>query len=263
MDNILPIFSTHASLGSAILTSEYADGDKDRDELKDTAPISVITIAKRYDVKNTFICDSSISLFIQCYENFKKIGRNFTWGLRLNICNDANQKTEESIKTESKVIIWMNNSDAYKDIIKIYTKAHTKDNYYIPRTDWPSLNKLWTKNLSLSIPFYGGFFHRNMLMGYCSLPEFGSIEPSFQINKMGLPFDDILENYIVPYAKDNRFEIINTHPVYYYKKKDFDAMTVFKCINKRNKFDCPNIDYWSSDNFCYESYLEKTGGKLL
>lgn len=257
VDNILPIFSTHASIGSAILTSESES------EIKETAPVSVLAISQKYDIKNTFICDSSMSLFIQCYENFKKIGRNFTWGLRLNICNDAEQKTEESIKTESKVTIWMNNSEAYKDIIKIYTKAHTKDNYYIPRTDWSSLNKLWTKNLSLSIPFYGGFLHKNMLMGYYSLPEFGSIEPSFQINKMGLPFDDILESYVAPYAKDNRYEIINTHPVYYYKKNDFDAMTVFKCINKRNKFDSPNIDYWSSDNFCYESYLEKTGGILL
>lgn len=252
-DSILPIFSTHASIGSSILTSEYDGKKADIDEL---SPVSVIDIANQYNIENTYIADSSISLFIQCCENFKKAGRKFTWGLKLAICNDAKDKSEESLKTESKVIIWMKNSDSYKDLVKIYTKAHVDDFYYRGRTDWPTLKSLWSDNLLLSIPFYGGFIHNNFFHGHSSLPDFNFTSPYFFINKMGMPYDSMLESLIVDYTKANKIKSCKTHPVYYYKENDFDAYCVFRCIHDREKFGSPNINNFFSNKFSFESYLK-------
>lgn len=257
MNNITPIFSTHASLGGSILTSE------DENVINDNSPVSVFAIAKKYNLPKIIIADSSISLYFQCYENSLKHNIPYIWGLKLNICNDAADKSDNSIKTESKVIIWLKNSFAYKDIIKIYTKSHTEDFYYRPRTDWKTLNNFWTENLSLSIPFYGGFFHNNFFKCHCSLPEIENLNPSFLINKMNLPFDNILEDKIRFYAKDNCYEIINTHPIYYYKESDFKAYTVFRCIHNREKFESPNIDNFSSNQFSFESYLNRIGEKII
>lgn len=245
----IPIFSTHASLGGSILTSDFSE------EIEETSPVSVIAIAKKYNLKKLYIVDNSMSLFIQCYENCKKLGTDLVWGFKANICNDSSVKNEKSIKTESKVIIWLNNSAAYKDIVKLYTKCHVGDFYYHARTDWKTLQNMWSDNFTLSIPFYNGFFHKNFFYGYSCMPEFSSIKPNFLINKMGMPYDDFLEEKIKFYTKDNQYETFNTHPVYYYKESDFAAYTVFKCIHNREKFESPNMDNFFSNQFSFETYL--------
>ena len=159
------------------------------------------------------------------------------------------------MKTESKVIIWGLNSEAYKDLVKIATFAECKGFYYIPRIDWNYLNEIYSSNLLVSIPFYDSFLHKNTMNFSRCIPKFVNFNPVLEVSSLGLPFDSIIKNKINEYNESNKYQVMNTHPIYYYKYDDFLAYSVYRCINKRSAMDCPNLEHFSSNEFCFESYL--------
>ena len=76
-----------------------------------------------------------------------------------------------------------------------------------------------------------------------------------------LPFDNILKNTILEYAKINNCEILNTHQIYFNKTNDAEAYQVFRLITNRNNYGSssieePNLDHFSSKYFSFESFLE-------
>ena len=192
MDNLelLPIFVSNFSLGRSILTL-----DEPEDEIDISKPISIFSIAQKYDLKTIFLRDSSFSGFIRFYKGCQELNIQGIFGIKLVICNDTAKKDDESRKTESVVTIWMKNSDAYKDLLKIYSKSHTENFYYYGRYSWNELVENWGDNLILSVDWYNGFLSRNLLENYQCVPNFGQIKPYFEYSLMGLPFDFLLENF--------------------------------------------------------------------
>lgn len=270
MSNILPIFTSHYSFGRSILTldkPEYiVDGKtvqiRNPEDIRDDRPTPIIGIARAFKLNEIFLIDNNFSGFIEAYKNSKDNNIQLNFGLKLIVCNNINDKSDESKKTESKVIIWMKNSEGYKDLIKIYSKAATEGFYYIPRISWDLINEMFTENLSLSIPQYDSFLHKNLLHNCNCIPKFNKVIPNIFISQMELPFDDIIKNAHITYAKDNNLDIIETNPIYYYKSEDFKAYCVFRAINKRGTFTNPNIEYFCSDGFSFESYWNRKGNKI-
>ena len=176
------------------------------------------------------------------------------------ICNDMKDQSEASFSSECKVIIFIKNSSGYNDLCEIYSKSYTDGFYYIPRLDWKTLCKMWTDNLILVIPFYDGFLHVNLLKNGNCLPKF-PMKPIFCLENHKLPFDNILKNTILEYAKINNCEILNTHQIYFNKTNDAEAYQVFRLITNRNNYGSssieePNLDHFSSKYFSFESFLE-------
>lgn len=249
--DILPIFTSHFSLGLATLTLEKPE------EIDDNKPISIFSIAKKYKLSDIYLVENNFSGFIEAYKNSKDNKINLRFGLSLVICNDLNDKSEPSFKTESKIIIWMKNSEAYKDLIRISSKASTDGFYYVPRLDWKTLKEMWTNNLFLSIPSYSSFLHNNLLKGYECVPDFGNIKPNIFISKMNLPFDFLIEKSHRKYAENNNLDIIECHPVRFYSSKQLDSYICFKTIHNRSTMSKPQFDNFASRDFCWESYLNK------
>jgi DNA polymerase III alpha subunit len=249
--NILPIFSSHFSLGKSTLTLEKPE------PIEDNKPISIFSIAKENKLTEIYLVENNFSGFIQAYKTSKDNKINLKFGLKLVICNDLADKSEASFKTESKVIIWMKNSDAYKDLIRIYSKAATDGFYYLPRLDWKHLQEMFTNNLILSIPSYGSFLHNNLLKGYECVPDFGKLKYNIMYSRMSLPFDFLIEENHKNYAKNNNIEILETHPIYFYSLKQLDSYICFKAIHKRGQFSAPKIDNHGSSDFCWENYKNK------
>lgn len=258
MDNIIPCFSSHFSLGRSILTL-----DDPEDEIDISKPISIFSIAKKYDLKTIFLRDSSFSGFIRFYKGCQELDIQEIFGIKLVICNDTTKKDDESRKTESVVTIWMKNSDAYKDLLKIYSKSHTEDFYYYGRFSWNELVEFWTDNLILSVDWYNGFLARNLLENYQCIPNFGLIKPYFEYSLMGLPFDHLIEKVTNEYIKNNEFEKLNVHPVLYYKNEDFKQYLLFRCINNRSTFNKPQLDHMSFDAFSFQEFSVKNNIKFL
>lgn len=251
MNNIIPIFSSHFSIGSSILTLE------DSDKIIENKPISIIAIAKEYKLKDIFLCEKTMSGFVEAYTNFKKNDLNLRFGLKLTVCNDINKKDEESTKTESNIIIWLKNSEGYKDLLKIYSKAFTDGFYYTGRIDWNHLNKMWTKNLNLCIPYFSSFLHNNLFKGHKSLPDFTQIKPTILLTNINLPFDELLREKTEEYIKINKFDSLEYHPIYYFKNNDFKVFQVYSCIHNRSSFDKPNLEHLASNQFSFETYQKR------
>lgn len=258
MDNIISYFSSHFSLGRSILTL-----DEPEDEIDISKPVSIFSIAKKYDLKTFFLRDSSFSGFIRFYKGCQELDIQGIFGIKLVICNDTIKKDDESRKTESVVTIWMKNSDSYKDLLRIYSKSHTEDFYYYGRSDWKTIINNWTDNLILSVDFYNGFTARNLLENHQCIPNFGQIKPFFEYSLMSLPFDSLIEKATDEYIKNNGFEKLNIHPILYYDYDSFKSFQVFRSINNRSFFTSPNIDFLSSPNFCWENYCKMQEIKFI
>ncbi len=255
MNNIISLFTSDASISKSILTTDEAE-----DKIDENKPVSIFSIAKIHNIDPIFIVESSFVSFISSYKNAQKLNKQLIFGIKFKIVQDSKLKTEESFLTESSVIVWMKNSDGYKDLIKLYSAIHADESnfYYYPRGNWKLLQDFWTDNLSMSIPFYGGFISKNVLnYGHHAVPDFGSIRPNFILEEHELPFDGILTQKITNYCRENKYDIIEGHSIYYYKDKDVFPMQIMRCINNRSTFDCPNLNHFSSNKFSFESWRER------
>lgn len=246
---MLPIFRSHYSIGSSILTL-----DPPEDEIKDNAPVSVFSIAKKHGLKNIFLCEKSMGGFVEAYKNAEKYGFNLRYGIEMFCCADMNDKSEASLKTEHKIQVWLKSTDSYSRFCKLVTAANTEGFYYVPRIDEKSLEGLLDANMSITIPFYDSFISQNLLtFGECAF-DCAKFDPVFFLEKNNLPFEPIIEKGLSPYLE--QYKSMKTKTVLYYKKEHIAAFLALKCKCNRSTFSRPNFDHFSSDEFCFESYLE-------
>jgi DNA polymerase III alpha subunit len=73
-----------------------------------------------------------------------------------------------------------------------------------------------------------------------------------------LPFDNLIKTKIETYSKENKIELLNTKSIYYKNYNDFKSYLTFRCINNRTTLNKPELNHMSSNEFCFESFKEKT-----
>tara|TARA_Y100000310_G_scaffold3961_1_gene4860 strand:- start:300 stop:1055 length:756 start_codon:yes stop_codon:yes gene_type:complete len=248
---VIPLFKSHYSLGRSILT---LSSENDLDE---EGPDSIIDICKDNNLKEMLLVEDSMTGFFQAYVNSKEENLKLIFGLRLSICSDMYEKSEDSFDSLSKYVIFCRNTQAYKDLIKIHDLAAKEGFYYYPRIDFKNLKKLWTKNLKLCVPFYDSFIYNNILLGKSCIPEFDFADPvTFFTEDNGLPFDNLLLDGVMSFLQNGKQETIKAKSIFYKNKKDFKSYLTFRCINNRSTLDKPNLDHMTSDEFSFESWKE-------
>ncbi|MBC8395057.1 MAG: PHP domain-containing protein, partial [Bacteroidetes bacterium] len=158
----------------------------------------------------------------------------------------------------SKYIIFCKNTNGYKRLIKISTKAAREGFYYVPRIDFKNLESLWSdEDLILCAPFYDSFLYKNTLENSICAPEFTFTKPTLFLEDNNVPFDEVLKNKVLSYAEVNSFDTQQVKSIFYENKDDFKAYLTFRCINNRSTLNKPNLDHMCSDEFCFESWREK------
>lgn len=247
MDRI-GLFKSHYSVGKSILTLEKPA------PLDTSGPVSIFSIAKEYKLPQITIVDDSLSGFLQAYTYAKDLKIKLIFGLRITVCEDITDKSEASLKKNSKIIIFPKTSKGYKTLIKLSTKASTEGFYYEPRLDYRLLNDNYSDDLLVAIPFYDSFLYNNTLRSHLCVPDFTSFNPIFFVEDNNLPTDNLLEAKVNHYAKD-KYQIQKTQSLFYHKKEDFLAYLTFRCINNRTTLNKPNLDHMASDTFCVEHWL--------
>ncbi len=258
MSNILPIFTSDYSLRSIVTL------DPPEEEINNLAPVSIFSIAAKHSLEKIVLIERTFSSFIKFYKGCNVAQKHGIFGVKICVCADTKQKDEESFKTESDVIILMNNSAAYKDLIRLYSKSYEENNfYYINRLDWTQLNSLWTNNLSLVIPFYDSFLHNNLLKMSQVIPTF-PVEPYYRYENHNLPFDFLIQEAIDKFVVD-KSKILKTHQIYYYRDADVLAYQTYRIATNRREnsntsINMPNLDHFSSNQFSFESYERLNNG---
>lgn len=244
--NVIPLFKSHYSIGRSILTLENK-------ETGDGYPDSIIQICKENKLKELYLVEDNMSSFLEAYTNCKINNIKLNYGLRLSITDSIEDKNEESLLKTSKIIIFAKNSQGYQALIKLFSIASKSGFYRFPRLDYKNLLLNFNENLILAIPFYDSFIFNNSLKNYICIPEFGEIKPVLFIEDNDLPFDDLVKQKVLLYAKENKLEVYKAKSIYYHKKDDFKAYLTFRCINNRNTLDRPELNHMSSNEFCFQS----------
>lgn len=255
--NIIPLFSTASSRKEGgIFTVEKA-GEKLKQK-KTRGPVSLCDLAKEENLKRLHLVSSNWIDFMSAHKNLKEIGCDLHFGLKLVICDDMNDKSEASFKTESKVIIWLagDGDTDYERLINIFTRAANEGFYYVPRLDWKTLCEMWRDNLLLSLPFYSSFLAKNTL-------TFSSIAPTLPVTPLVLrevgqqiPFDFLLESTIEKYAKATSAQIQDVKTIYYKEREDAKPWQVWREILERTTHAKPNMEHCCSREFSWASFKE-------
>lgn len=257
-NNLIAIFRTHYSLGNVLTCDEPTEN------IDISKSISILTIAKVYNLPEIFVNETFPSGFIELQKNIEQLNKKLCYGLTFTICNDVEKKDEESLKTQSKIRVWMKNSQAKKSLDKIFTTAAIKYFYYKPRLSTKVLLDLWDNNLLLTLPFYSNFLSQNTLnYDYQALPNFDSLKPIFEISPIGLPFDTLLKEKIQKYTQKNNLEVLDTLPIYYYSKNCFRTFIINRCIQERSTFNKPEVNFLSSENCAWEQYCFLTNKSFI
>jgi DNA polymerase-3 subunit alpha len=243
---MIPLFKSHYSLGRSILTLE----DKlERDEYPD----SIIQIAKENKLSEIFLVEDNMSSFLEAYTNTKNNNIKLNYGLRVSVTENISDKTDESRLKNSKFILFFKNKKGYELLTKLFSIAAKDGFYYEPRLDYSTIEKNWTEDLILAIPFYDSFIFNNTLKNTICVPQLNFTKPIAFIEDNDLPFDLIVKEKMLCFSEKNDLEVFNTKSIYYNSKKDFKTYLTFRCINNRSILNKPELDHMTSNEFCFES----------
>lgn len=235
--NIIPFFTSTYSLHKSVLTLDKIKKEKS----KLAGASSIIEICKNNEIEDVYLVDTRMSGYLEAYENCQEEGLNLRFGLELAV-------GEEKDKFH-KVIIFIHNYQGYKDLLKINNKAFTEFNGVCSEK---LLKEFWTDNLSLVIPFYDSYLHKNITELVNFVPRFSFTQPYYCWEDHELPIDQFIQKRLEQGDK----KIIKTHRIYYETAADFDAYLVNRCIHKRATLEMPNIDGMGSKQFSLESWKE-------
>ena len=120
----LPIFRSNYSLTSILTLDQY----KKTVDRKANRADSIFNICSDLGLKDVFIADNNLSGLVEAYENASDAGLNLRFGYRVTVCENIEDKTEASKKTESKLILFAK-KDSFIDLIKLHNIS-TSDGFY-------------------------------------------------------------------------------------------------------------------------------------
>ena len=256
--NIIPIWTSHYSIGNSILTLDNPPPKDKPEEIESylKGPKSIIQLCDENKINPFFLVENNMSGFVKAYKNSKENNLQLRFGLKMVVCNDITNKSTDSLKTEHKVIVFIKNSRGYKQLIKIYSEAATKGFYYRPRIDCTTLEKFWKKSdLLLVHPFYYSFLHRNLLYFSACQPNYNFADNIFIIEENDLPFNYLIENAVNKFCNGKKLKV-NAQTIYYEKPEDFKAYISYKAIHNRQTLDAPNEDHFGSSQFNLKRWKE-------
>jgi DNA polymerase III alpha subunit len=252
---MIPLFKSDFSIGKSILTLNT--------ETREGGPASLLDLAVSSGLEEVVLVEDSLTGFLKAKKNTEELGLQLIFGLRLNACDDASKEPPKGgDPSVHKIIIFARTGEGCILLNKIYSFAFTKGG---GRVDCAFLKEVWdTDALQLVIPFYDSFIFNNLFHFSSCLMDFNFASPTFFIEDNLLPLDYLAQEKVMEYCNKEGHPYENTKSIYYNKRADFSAYQTYKCICKRSSFgrgstlEKPNLDHCGSNEFCFESWHEKT-----
>jgi len=254
MYNVLPLFKSHFSLGKSILTLEKPTG-------KDGYPVSIFELLKKNSLNTLVLVEDCISGLLQASRVAEEQHMNLVFGIRFQVCADAQQKDENILKTRARYIVFAKNSQGYSTLVKMWSYAAKEGFYYTPCIDLKTLKALWNDNVVMAVPFYDSFLYLNAFCSHVHVPELTAFQPlTFFLENNGLPFDDLLEENVKSYCQSNGHDIVSAQSIFYAAPEDYLAYVAFRCLHNRGPaqkctLERPELDHMNSDEFNFQKWL--------
>lgn len=248
----LPVFTSHFSIGQSLLTLEEPG------KAKAGGAVSVFDLAKEAGLREVVLVDERPDGFVAAYKTASKLGAKLCFGLKLVVCANADDKSDASLRTESKVVVFARDTQGYHDLVRIWNRAATTGYYYQPRTCYAWLREQWSSHLLLALPYFSSFIARNTLTFDAIVPDLPIMPWVFKEVESELPFARLIDGAIDRYAQDNGAPVVETKSIYYPDTASFKAYMVLRAIANRSTFARPKIDHLSSSTFSWEAFMRLT-----
>ena len=247
---MIPIFTSHFSIGKSILTLDHPSKTKER------SADSIFSIAQDNDLQSVVLVDSALTGFLQAHAVAKDLGIKLIFGLKINMRPKESNNGENG---SHKIIVFAKNAQGCKLLNKIYSAAFTEQDGFM---DPKNLEELWSeRDLKLAIPFYDSFIFNNTMTFNNCIPDFRFTSPTFFIESNSLPFDNLIEKRVKDYVAPHGYKTEIVKSIFYKSRNDVEALQTYKCICGRQfqskSLTKPNLDHFGSDEFCMEALLEK------
>ena len=258
MYSVLPLWKSHYSLGRSILTLEKPADKKSKKYKEGQYSSSIFDILIDNKLDTLVLVEDNMSGLLQASQQCLDSKIKLVFGLRIDVCEDLNQKDEASLIKRAKYIVFARNPRAYQTLIKISSIAAKDGFYYSPCIDFKTLSKLWTKDLMLAVPFYDSFLYLNTFCAHLHVPDFNFTKPVFLEEANDLPFDEALQERMRDYCR-GKFDVLPAQSIFYKSPEDFPAYVAFRCIhnrgsNQKSTLDKPELDHMSSDTFNFNRW---------
>ena len=155
----------------------------------------------------------------------------------------------------SKLVFFAKNNEGIKSLKLLYSNASLSDNNSLVLSQYSEED---FKNLQVAVPFYDSYIYENLFHFGMSSIDLSSIDHSFFVEDNDHPFDFQIKRAIEGLSENT----LKVKSIYYEKKEDFHAFQMYKSVCSRKQgrpptFSNPNINHFCSEEFCWESYLER------
>lgn len=250
--SLIPLFKSTYSLKSILTLEKPGNSSPEGAD-------SIFDIAKENNLSEIFLLENSMIGFKKAHELSKELGIQLIFGVVFDMCN--NRMDEDKKSSAHKVNIFAKNDEGCKELMKIYSLAHTESEGFL---DCETLRQKWSDNLLLCVPFYDSFIHNNALFFKNCLPDFSFTSAIMFLEDNDLPIDLPIREKVNIFAVQNDLMTQDTKTIYYKNRDDADAFITYKiCTNrqggKAQTLDRPELAGMSSREFCFQSFLEKCG----
>lgn len=244
---MLYLFKTHYSIGRGIIQVNEYDSSKTRNCL-DLANLCV-----KHGISQCFVVDDSVAGILPIYNSLLSAGVSLVFGYRVSFVTDASDTSEDSNTSNHKNILFAKDKNDYESLIQLSSEANCEYFHKYPRIDYNIFHRKYS-NLTLAVPFYDSFLHKNSMSNGQCIPDFRDADVSVFVEDNNLPFDAPLRRLAESYASGNRVEVVETQTVYYEKTSDVMAYQARRLMNrsggKSGTFQKPELSHFSSDQFC-------------
>jgi DNA polymerase III alpha subunit len=230
-----PLFKTQYSIGKSILNVD-----------------DVVDIAQYNSLKEVVCVEDSFYGFRSLKQKLSEEKLKFIFGIRLPVV----QNSKDTDLRPSKLVFFAKNNNGISKLRSLYTEAFTSEFGCVSLSNY---DKSFFENVRVVVPFYDSFIYNNLFhFGLCEL-SLEDIEHEYLIEDNNHPFDFQIKRVINSLG----VKTSNAKSIYYRNKEDFHAFQMHKAVCSRTmgrspKFSNPNLDHFCSDDFCWESYKEKT-----
>jgi len=237
---MIPLFKSQFSIGKSILTID-----------------DIVDIAKNKSLEEVVCVEDSFFGFRSLKSKLSEAGIKFIFGIRLSVVQDSN----DSDLRPSKLVFFAKNNDGVKALRSLYTSAHTSDSGSLSLADY---KKSFFKDIKVAVPFYDSYIYNNIFMFGLSELCLSGIEHTYFVEENNHPFDFQIKRVMDSLG----VETTQCKSIYYKNKEDFHAFQMHKAICNRRMgrsptFSSPNLNDFASDEFSFESYLEKNQKEVI
>lgn len=244
---MIPLWTSRYSISKSIL-----DVSEKLDHIEGGAD-NVIKLALDYGLKELCFVENGLLGFLIIYNACRAHKIKMRFGFKVDFCSDLSNAKPEELHSN---IIFLKRSAGYPNLVKLASLAGAND----WKIDYNSFHK-YSDGLELVVPFYNSYIYKNLLSFSECIPDFRGLKPNFFVERNELPTDFLVEEEIRKAVDNSRVFVAKS--IFYKDKKDILAFMTRRLMEnkqggQRKTLEAPNLDGFSSDCFCWESYLEES-----